>query len=128
MEHLGQTNTQHTYTPSVKRWVHLDRVQAERWSILTGRTHTTRTHTTRTHILSKDGCILTESRPKDGASAGQTHATRTHILSKDGCILTERKMEHRPDKHTPQVMHKLYIPVHDIIHNNDYRYTCKSSW
>ena len=63
MEHLGQTNTHHMYTHSVRRWVHLDRVQAERWSILARQTQNTCTH-----ILSKDGCILTESRPKDGAS------------------------------------------------------------
>ena len=74
MEHLGRTNTHHMYTHSVKRWEHPDRVQAERWSILAKQTHTTCTH-----ILSKDGCILTESRPKDGASW--------------------------PDKHTPQVLH-----------------------
>ena len=50
MEHLCRTNTHHMYTHSVKRWVHLDRVEAERWSILAGQTHTTCTH-----ILSKDG-------------------------------------------------------------------------
>ena len=126
MEHLGRTHTHHMYTHSVKRWVHLDRVEAERWSILAGQTHTTCTH-----ILSKDGCILTESRPKDGASwpdkhtphvhgcipdrvqaerwsilAGQTHTTCTHILSKDGCILTESRPKDGaswPDKHTPHV-------------------------
>ena len=138
MEHFGRTNTHHMYTHSVKRWVHLDRIEAERWSILAGQTHTTcthsvkrwvhldrvqaerwsilagHTHTTCTHILSKDGCILTESRPKDGASwpaerwsilAG-THTTCTHILSKDGCILTESRPKDGaswPDTHTPHV-------------------------
>ena len=128
MEHLGRTNTHHMYTHSVKRWVHLDRVEAERWSILAGHTHTTCTH-----ILSKDGCILTESRPKDGASWPDKHTphvhtfcqkmgaesrpkdgaswpdkhtTCTHILSKDGCILTESRPKDGaswPDKHTPHV-------------------------
>ena len=101
MEHLGRTNTHHMYTHSVKRWVHLDRVQAERWSILAGHTHTTCTH-----ILSKDGCILTESRPKDGASWPDKHTTCTHILSKDGSILTESRPKDEaswPDTHTPHV-------------------------
>ena len=147
MEHLGRTNTHHMYTHSVKRWVHLDRVEAERWSILAGQTHhmythsvkrwvhldrvqaerwsilAGQTHTRCTHILSKDGCILTESWPKDGASwpdkhtphvhtfcqkmehldrvqaerwsilAGHTHTTCTHILSKDGSILTGSRLK-----------------------------------
>ena len=76
MEHLGQTNTHHIYTHSVKRWVHLDRVRAERWSILVGQTHTTCRH-----ILSKDGCILTEFGPKDGASWPHTpHVMYKHKL------------------------------------------------
>ena len=75
MEHLGRTNTHHIYTHSVKRWVHLDRLQAERWSVL-GR----QTHTTCTHILSKDGCILTESRPKDGASWADKHTPHVHTF------------------------------------------------
>ena len=89
MEHLGRTHTHHMYTHSVKRWVHLDRVQAERWSILAGQTHTTCTR-----ILSKDGSILTESRPKDGANGHDTlYAHVSHYYHRHGNSTKSKQMK-----------------------------------